>query len=228
MCTYEWAEQECRIACKRENPDYDFDSDEFDYGCSCYKSALKAFKSLTEDGHSGFSWNITKNILGRLMDSNPLTPITEEDFVNIGTIMYPNEYLKKRGILSEKQCPRMSSLFRIEYLDGSVKYHDCDRAYFINVDNPADTYTTNTDFLDEMFPITMPYYPSREKYKIYAQDFLVEKNNGDFDVRGILYMITPEGERVDLNIFKQEKNGKWEDITKEEYEELYNQRIEEK
>ena len=43
MSMYSWAEQECRLACKKENPDFDFDSDDFDYGCSCYKSALKAY-----------------------------------------------------------------------------------------------------------------------------------------------------------------------------------------
>ena len=42
MGTYTLAEQECRLACKKENPNFDFDSDDFDSGCSCYKSALKA------------------------------------------------------------------------------------------------------------------------------------------------------------------------------------------
>ena len=50
----EWAENEVRLACKRENPDWDGKS--FDYGCSCYQSALKAYKSICNDGHSGFSF----------------------------------------------------------------------------------------------------------------------------------------------------------------------------
>ena len=54
---YSWAEQECRLACKRENPNFDFDSNDFDYGCSCYKSALKAYNSLVEDDHSGMSFS---------------------------------------------------------------------------------------------------------------------------------------------------------------------------
>ena len=36
MSMYEWAEQECRLACKQENPNFDFDSDDFDYGFNCY------------------------------------------------------------------------------------------------------------------------------------------------------------------------------------------------
>ena len=61
MSMYDWAEQECRIACKKENPDFNFDSKDFDYGCSCYKSALKAYKSLCKDGHSGASFNFTSS-----------------------------------------------------------------------------------------------------------------------------------------------------------------------
>ena len=65
MSIYDWAEQECRLACKRENPDFDFDGNDFDYGCSCYKSALKAYKSLVEDEHSGMSFSFTRDILER-------------------------------------------------------------------------------------------------------------------------------------------------------------------
>ena len=105
MSLYEWAENECRLACKKENPDYNFDSDDFDYGCCCYKSALKAYKLLLEDEHSGASWSFTKRILERLMNSQPLTPITDADFFSAerGKEAYPlesDEYLKKRGIKS--------------------------------------------------------------------------------------------------------------------------------
>ena len=155
----EWAERECRIACKRENPDFDFDSDEFDYGCSCYKSALKAYKSLMEDGHSGASFGFTKNILIRLMEGQPLTPITDKDFFEGDNLrcLGDDEYLKERGLKSDIQCPRMSSLFRKETLDGKVTYHDVDRAYFVDIENPSNTYSSCVSFLDELVPITMPY-----------------------------------------------------------------------
>lgn len=226
-----WAEQECRIACKRENPKFNFDSEDFDYGCSCYKSALKAYKSLCEDGHSGYSFNMTKNILIRLMEGQPLTPITDEDFFvrANGSEVHPlesEEYLKERGLKSSIQCPRMSSLFREETLDGKVSYHDNDRAYYINIEEPSDTYHSWNGFIDDIFPITMPYIPKQGKYKIYAQTFLTDKEHGDFDTKGILYVITPEGERVELNIYKTEgDDGKWRDITREEYEELLAKRI---
>ena len=52
-----WAELEVEIACKHERGDRA--KEEWDYGCACYESALKAFKSLEEDGHTGFKYVYT-------------------------------------------------------------------------------------------------------------------------------------------------------------------------
>ena len=225
-----WAENECRIACGKENPDFNFDSDDFDYGCSCYKSALKAYKSLMDDGHSGASFGFTKNILIRLMDGQPLTPITDGDFFNDGlndmAAEESPEYLKDRGLKSSLQCPRMSSLFREETLDGKVTYRDIDRCVMVDVEQPSDMFGSNSDrILDEMFPITMPYMPQGGKYKIYTQTFLTDRKNGDFDTHALLYVITPDGDRIDLNVYETERDGRWARITKEEYDALLEKRI---
>ena len=232
MSMLNWAENECRIACKRENPKFDFDNEkDWDYGCSCYKSALKAYQSLCDDDHSGSSFNITKNILIRLMEGQPLTPITDGDFFSVkrGTEAYPMEsieYLKERGLKSHLQSPRMSSLFREETLDGKVSYHDINRAYYVNIEEPSDTYHSWSGFIDEMFPITMPYMPKKGKYEIYAQTFLADKKHGDFDTVGIFYVITPEGEKVDINLFRTEgDDGEWKVITKEDYDILLSKRV---
>ena len=225
MSMYDWAEQECRIACKKENPDFNFDSEDFDYGCSCYKSALKAYKSLCEDDHSGASFNFTRIILERLMEGQPLTPITDEDFEG-GVSIFSDKDLASRGLKSEIQCQRMSSLFRRETLDGKVSYSDNNRAYCINIENPSVTFSSAKDqVVDEFFPITMPYIPEKGKYKVYCQTFLTDKKNGDFDTQAILYFITPDGKRVDVNRYQTEKDGKMVDITKEEYEFLLKKRI---
>jgi hypothetical protein len=71
----DWAKREVEIACKREAPDRK--DGEWDYGCACYESALKAYQSLMEDGHSGFSFSLTRQILNRLIDGKPLTPIED-------------------------------------------------------------------------------------------------------------------------------------------------------
>ena len=77
MSMIEWAKNEVRIACERENPNKK--EGEFDYGCACYESALKAYKCLCEDGHSGLSFSITRQILNRLMEGKPLTPIEDRE-----------------------------------------------------------------------------------------------------------------------------------------------------
>lgn len=230
MSMKDWAENECRIACGKENPNFDFDSDEFDYGCSCYKSALKAYKSLMDDGHSGASFGFTKNILIRLMEGHPLTPIEDKDFfsneLNDMVAEESPQYLKDRGLKSSLQCPRMSSLFREETLDGKVTYHDVARCIMVDVEQPSDTFSSGSDrILDEMFPITMPYMPLKGKYKIYTQTFLTDRKNGDFDTRALLYVITPDGDRIDLNIYQTERDGRWARITKEEYDALQEKRI---
>lgn len=196
-----WAENEVKIACERENPDWNGKS--FDYGCSCYKSALKAYNSLLSDGHSGFSFSITRNILIRLMNNLPLSPINEEDF--------------KDG---QTQCPRMSSLFLHKDSNGNISYSDIGRTYCININDENDTFTNGaaTKIVNKLYPITMPYFPKVNKFKVYVEYFLTDKKNGAFDTQGFLYLITPEGEKVDLNIFQCEIMGELINISKEEYE----------
>lgn len=230
MSMSEWAEMECRKVCKEINPDFNFDSDDFDYDCSCYKSALKAYQSLMDDGHSGSSFGFTKNILIRLMEGQPLTPITDKDFFddkgNLVCMDMPSDYLKERGLKSEIQCPRMSSLFRTETLDGKVAYHDIDRCVMIDAETPSDCFGSGDGrIIDEMFPITMPYMPKRGKYEIYTQTFLTDKKHGDFDTRALLYVIAPDGKRIDLNVYKTERDGDWVNITKAEYDALLEKRI---
>ena len=225
MSMYEWAEQECRLACKQENPNFDFDSDDFDYGCSCYKSALKAYKSLAEDGHSGMSFSFTRDILERLMRHEPLTPITDDDFKD-ENIIYDTDDLASMGLKSEIQCSRMSSLFRKETIDGEVTYHDLNRAYCIDMEKPSDTFSSSaSNIVDELFPIKMPYLPEKGKYKVYVQTFLTDKKNGDFDTRGVIYLITPDGKRIDINRYYTEKNGEMVEISKDEYDELLKRRL---
>lgn len=218
----DWASKEIELACKHEKTKWD--GEEFDYGCSCYQSALKAYKSLMEDGHSGMSFGFTKNILIRLMEGLPLRPITDEDFFPANSketiILESEEYLRKRGLKSEIQCPRMFSLFRTETLDGKITYSDVNRYYCIDIHNPNITYRGggSLKIIDALFPLKMPYFPVKDKYKLYVENFLTDKANGNFDTEGFIYCITPKGERIEVNRFFAEKDGKWVEISKEEYE----------
>lgn len=212
-----WAEREIEIACKHERAGNDTPDGEWDYGCACYESALKAFRSLTKDGHSGFSIGITKHILNRLIDGKPLTPI--EDVPESWNDVSDRSCLKGEEV--KYQCRRMSALFKYVYADGSVKYKNIDSHYCINIHNQS-TYHSGLvqRIMDEMYPITMPYMPG-EPIKVYCEDILTDKKNGDFDTVAVFYAIKPDGEKIEINrFFKEAKSDTgWDEITKEEYAE---------
>ena len=211
MSMTDWAENEVRIACERERAASKTPEGEWDYGCACYESALKAYKCLMEDGHSGMSFSITRQILNRLMRGQPLTPI--EDAEDIWNFICTNEDGSKGY-----QCKRMSSLFKDVYPDGTVKYKDVDRYYVTYAENSNTTWKNAfvMRIIDELFPITMPYIPG-EPIKVVCEEFLVDPKNGDYDTVGILYAMK-DGEKTAINRFLAEKGGKMVEIQETEYQ----------
>lgn len=129
----DWAKREVEIACKKENPNRK--EGEFDYGCACYESAIKAFESLCEDGHSGFSIKMTQAILVRLLDGQPLTPIEDTDDVW-------NKCSRPKDGPEVYQCKRMSSLFKDIYADGTVKYNDVNSSYCVSIHDSNNMYSS--------------------------------------------------------------------------------------
>lgn len=213
MSLKEWAEREVEIACKKENPDRK--EGEWDYGCACYESALKAFNSLLEDGHSGFSISMTKHILMRLIDGKPLTPIEDTDDV------WNERGVKKVDVVKSYQCKRMSSLFKDVYSDGTVKYTDVDSSYIVDVNNPNSTWSNGfvRSIIDEMFPITMPYMPPTKPIEVVCEELLTDRKNGDFDTMGILYAVKPDGEKVDIYRYFDGSDPGWREIDFPEFNE---------
>ena len=214
-----WAEYEIELACARERELAKKEGNENDalYGIACYESALKAYKSLMEDGHSGGSIHITKGILTRLIDGKPLSPIedTEDMWFNPPGIDAEDENGNKSYMHK-----RMTSLFKYVYNDGTIKYSDVDRVYCAGQSNPDVTYRSSfiTRIIDELFPITMPYY-ANGYFKVHTEDFLTDKKNGDFDTMGVLYAIQPDGTRVDIFRYFKEDDHKWSEIDEAEYKE---------
>ena len=174
----EWAKKEVELACKKENPDWDGES--FDYGCACYQSALEAYELLSKQGHSGFSWGVTRNILMRLMNHQVLTPI--EDTEDIWTMVH----ITTDGDVY--QCKRMGSLFKTIRHDCSVTFSDNDRQYGV-VDGSDIAFGSGraTNCVDALFPITMPYMPETNKYKVL---FYNDYDNYPYAV------VKPDGEKV--------------------------------
>ena len=219
MDMLEWARKEVELACKNECPDRV--NNEWDYGCACYESALKAFESLCSDEHSGMSIQFTKDILSRLIDGKCLTPITEEnaDWRDTGNPEDVYDY-------STYQCMRCTSLFKDVYKDGRVRFTDIRRYVAIDV-NTEFTYKSGliTQIMDELFPITLPYMPATTSYRVFTEEFLTDPNNGDFDTKAIFHIITPEGKEVDVNRYFSLDNGRKLEITKEEYEKRKERRV---
>lgn len=212
MSTINWAENEIEIVRNRlkSSPE---EGGENDYILGCYESAFKAFKSLLEDGHSGMSISITKSILIRLIDGRPLNDIQDTEDVW-------NEVSGLSKDVKEYQCSRMFSLFKKVYPDGSVKYNDIHRAVCVNVDDPRNVFHGyGCRILDEMLPIEMPYSPSSKQYKIYCKEFLYDEDGGDFDTLGVLYAISPEGEKINIERYFKDVKGTpgWVEINSDEY-----------
>lgn len=213
MSTLKWAENEIEIVKNNLKNSPEEEKGENDYILGCYESALKAFKSLMDDQHSGMSISITKSILIRLIEGRPLNDIQDVDEV-WNEVDGPDKEVKKY------QCSRMSSLFKKVYPDGTVKFNDIDRAVCVNVDNPRDVFHGyGCRILDELLPIEMPYSPSSKQYKVYCKEFLYDEDGGDFDTLGVLYAISPEGEQINIGkYFKDDKNNpSWTEIQEDEY-----------
>lgn len=210
MSMMEWAKREVEIACKREKPDRK--EGEWDYGCACYESALKAFESLCEDGHSGVSIQMTKQILMRMIDGKPLTPIEDTDGIW-------RECTRNGCDYKTYQCERMSSLFKDVYNDGTVAYSDVDRIICCDINDPKNTWYNGfvRNIVDEMFPITMPYMPESKSYKVYCEEFLTDPKNGDYDTLRVMYVVTPNGDRVGINRYFKDGETSFDEITFEEY-----------
>lgn len=136
------------LACQREAANRK--DGEWDYGCACYESALKAFRSLCNDGHLSMSIGFTKAILNRLIDCKPLIPIEDTDDV------WTEHFYKKDDTKRHFQCKRMYSLFKDILTDGTVRYSDVDR--YIGVDI-GDDWGYHNELIDrigeKMFPIIL-------------------------------------------------------------------------
>lgn len=213
MSMLEWAKNEIAIASKRERGDKP--EGEWDYGCACYDSALRAFESLLGDSHSGMSIGFTKNILNRLIDGKPLTPIEDTEEA------WGEPRIDSRDGSKQYQCKRMSSLFKRVAYDGSVSYSDINRYYCIYEEDSNISWHNGfvARIYDEMYPLTLPYMPNSRLDVIVCEELLTDRRNGDFDTIAILYIKKANGERVEVNRYFKENEVSFTEISSEEYKE---------
>lgn len=214
-----WAEREVALAIEREREAERKDAEEhgkkydpkgFSYGGAIYESALKAYKSLLKDGHSGMSWSFTGKVLMRLMKGRPLTSLNGTD----------DEWVKVTESNDWYQNSRCSSVFKRVLSDGTVKYTDNDYVVCIDDDNGhAHHFGLLNNEVYSRWPITFPYMPSEKPYKVYDRTFdSVNAERGCFDTVACLRIEEPDGTVHAINKFWKEVDDHFEEITKEEYD----------
>ena len=205
MNRVEWAKHEVDLICRNSDS----------YVRNCHYSALKAYEVLMEDGHCGNTFDITKDILWRLMNDLPLTPIEDtEEVWKPGTTSLRGVYIQ--------QCKRMPSLFKDTFPDGTVQYSDVDRYIGIYMDIPRKYHHGRgcSRVLDQWFPIQMPYYPSSHKYKIYTRSWDVTDGEGaELSTTYFSHIITPDGDKAYVcKFYGDTATDDWRELTREEWQ----------
>lgn len=191
MTYYEWSKKELK---------------EISFPCNkkTNKLILKILKVFSKKGHSIVEKTILQNRINRLLDHKPLTAITEENA----------DWAKQEN--NTFQSRKYPTLFKIVHNDGTITYRDVDRTTCYD----GKTYWEGSDckIIDEMFPITLPYYPPNQKFKLRCEEFLYDEKEGDYDTKGYLYVITPSDEVATINKYYKFIGEDRFEITKDEYE----------
>lgn len=217
MSTDIWAKREVELA-KNEALKSRADNCSAHYICECLNSALKAFNSLREDGHSGASMEQMLMFLQRLVRGLPLTPIDEDttwvksNVSESGTVTY--------------QCARMTSLFKDVDREGNITYSDVNRVVCVNKDDSHAPVWYNgfvSKIVNSIYPIKFPYYTSSDPIIAYVSEHTTSLSE-DFDTMCIDSVKLDNGETVELKrFFKEDPNiNSWVEIDEEEY----NRRVE--
>ena len=209
----DWAENEINIA-MNSHKDKEMDG----YMKDCYKSALKAYRSLEEDGHSGASIQCTRYILDRLIQRLPLTPITEDDFKDEDGNLIKDEDALVNGTI---QCPRYTSLFRYEEADGMVRYRDLNQ-YAFKISGCGGEWSGRCNFYERENPITLPYFPANGHATIYVEEYSkdMKKTSDWHDVRHIFKVKEVDGSIRDVDVWEVEENNSYKEIGKQELGEM--------
>lgn len=204
----EWAAEEVRLASEREKKSSEEknEGDLWEYGVACYNSALKAFNSLADDGHSGMSMTLTKQVLNRLIDNLPLIPVEGKD----------EEWTEVTSTDEERifQNKRYSALFKHIKPDGTIVYKDVERGVGYDLDGNAFGSGFVSRIVDEHFPIELPYFPvGQYRVAIYRFDYKSEN-----DTWRVLSIMTPNGQTVRVDqYYKENAKGELIEIDSKEY-----------
>lgn len=207
-----WAKREVELA-KNEALNSGSDNCSTHYICECLNSALKAFNSLMEDGHSGASVEQTLMFLQRLVRRLPLTPIDEDT-------IWVKSGISESGTVTY-QCARMTSLFKDVDRGGNITYSDVHRVVCVNKDDLQAPVWYNgfvSKIVNSIYPIKFPYYTSTDPIIAYVSEHTTSLSE-DFDTMCIDSVKLNNGETVAVKRFFKEDtdSNSWVEIEEEEY-----------
>lgn len=213
MSMIDWARREVSLI--RDIEKRRLECWEFEEVAECYDAALEAFESLLQPRPMYLDMDTTKNILNRLLNYKPLSPIEDIDDEWEDAVVIRESSGKQQVRYIHK---RMESLYKYINANGSVGFIDLSQFQFVSLDSSA---LYPCDFLREvvgkMYPISMPYTPMDGPITVYVQQFLVDQRNKDFDTMMILYVVKPDGVRYDVNRYFRKGKGPWFEIGSNEY-----------
>lgn len=208
MANIEWAKEQCRLFTLNR-----FDLNEREYVALCCKSALKAYQSLMDDGHSGMSITLTRDILIKLINGEPLVKLEdkkglwETDCDDTFPCVYHHKYYP--------------SLYKFVEADGSVHFTDRNRVV-CKYANQNDGISFSNGFIirlvNDLMPISFPYNPT-EKYTALVSEYLTDRKNGDFDTLVLESIILPNGDNRILQWAYKEGDITWQRIDSKELHE---------
>ena len=217
MSMIDWARNEVSLACDHMTAE----EREHDYAGVCFQTALKAFELICKESLTGFQVPQVQTILNRLISRKPLTPI--EDVPESWHDCHFTDPMLKQDL----QCVRMSSLFKQVSHDGTVRYLDVNRV--VCTDQVSSTTWHNglaNRLIEEMFPITFPYFPESKPYKVRMNDYLTDRKNGDFDTVMYIDVTSPDGTVTPINRYFGETEDGWKELTSDEFTARYARHLE--
>ena len=169
-----------------------------EYGTFICNSIEEIMNTIDKQGHSGHSFSIMSKYLIRLLKEKPIYPILE--------LEKNEDDWEYDEITKNYQNKRYTALFK----EDTGEYSDVNRVIFVDKSSDNSTWNSGicTKIVDKLFPIEFPYLPSDKPYYVYGEDLFIDENGedktneniGSYNHKKLDYLITPSGNKVELNI----------------------------
>lgn len=218
-----WADNELDMMIAKERKeaeaaDHNIGSD---YMIQVYESARQLIHLLYEQNHSGASAHLTKHIFNKLVDYEPLSPVTDDE-----DQWMEDSYIDTDSEYREFQHIRFIGLFKRVYKDGHVEYNDIDRVTcsLKLSEEPCWHSGFVTHRLNELVPIKFPY--SAQHIKVWCDEMESETALLP-DALGILRYQIDGGPMIPVNEYYRSRrmddpvtDFDWFPIPKQEFDRL--------